>query len=226
MKILMTEDDSEIRRLVQNLVETAGHEICFCETGGGTLNLAKTSGSEVIVLDVGLPDISGFEVLEQLRRSGVQTPVLFLTAHDTVTDRVRGLTLGADDYLAKPFAAAELLARLEALHRRASGTTTNATITAPCDWKLDANRRRVTIRDRVVELQPREWNLLQLFLLHQDTVVTKAYLLDKIWDIRFDPGTNVVDAMVCRLRRKLDSAHEASFITTLRGQGYVFKIPT
>jgi DNA-binding response OmpR family regulator len=156
-------------------------------------------------------------------------PVLFLTARTSVTDRVKGLASGGDDYLTKPFALEEMLARVEALYRRASQATTSdapTTKKAIGEWILDTRQRRLKSAKEVIDLQPRECALLDLFADHAGRVLTKKFLLDKVWDIRFDPGTNVVDAMICRLRRKMDAPGRTSYIQTVRGQGYVFSTTT
>lgn len=186
------------------------------------MRYARESAAEVIVLDVGLPDMDGFKLVEELRAAGHREPVLFLTARASVTDRVRGLTAGGDDYLTKPFATEELLARVEALHRRASQST--ASVAKKMGrWTLDPTLRRLRYESETVELQPREWTLLEVLMQNEGQILTKKFLLEKAWDIRFDPGTNVVDAMICRLRRKVDEPGAPSHIQTIRGKGYVFK---
>jgi len=144
----------------------------------------------------------------------------FLTARDSVTDRVRGLSLGGDDYLTKPFASEELMARLEALHRRSQSFPG---VKSFGRWTVDSRHRRLSAGDTQVTLQPIEWVLLEVLMEQDSRVVTKPFLLDKVWDIRFDPGTNVVDATICRLRKKIDAPGEPSHIETRRGKGYVFK---
>ena len=148
-------------------------------------------------------------------------PVLFLTARDQVTDRVRGLKAGGDDYVTKPFAVEELLARLEALQRRAIATAVAPRMCGK--WTLDPLKRRLRHGDETVELQPREWTLLEVLLANEGRILTKKFLLEKVWDIQFDPGTNVVDAMICRLRRKIDTPGQPSHLQTVRGKGYVFQ---
>jgi DNA-binding response OmpR family regulator len=148
--------------------------------------------------------------------------VLFLTARDNVTDRVRGLKAGGDDYVTKPFAVEELMARLEALQRR-SGITPATSARTLGKWTLDPVKRRLRSSDETVELQPREWMLLEVMLANEGRILTKKFLLEKVWDIQFDPGTNVVDAMICRLRRKIDAPGMPSQLQTVRGKGYVLK---
>jgi len=221
MKILLVEDDPELARQVDSLMEAAGHACHGCSRGMDGLRSLADREFDLLVLDAGLPDMDGFDLVARIRAAGHRQPVLFLTARDSVTDRVRGLGAGGDDYLTKPFAAEELLARVEALHRRASK------LSAPSPknigrWSLDPTLRRLYAGDEVVDLQPREWTLLEVLMQNEGRVLTKKFLLEKAWDIHFDPGTNVVDAMLCRLRRKIDSPQAASHIETVRGKGYVF----
>ena len=174
------------------------------------------------------PGCDGFEIVKVLRREQRMVPVLFLTARTSVADRVQGLAAGGDDYLTKPFAMEELLARIEALYRRAAQGSASAHVTVSKsigEWVLDIRRRTLKCAKQTIDLQPRECVLLDLFADNKGRVLTKKFLLDKVWDIRFDPGTNVVDAMICRLRRKLDRPGRPSCIQTLRGQGYVFHSP-
>lgn len=222
MKILLVEDDPELARQASIWLPEAGHELRWCERGADAVHLTASEWHDVVLLDVGLPDMDGFQVVEKLRSAGNRVPVLFLTARDSVTDRVRGLTVGGDDYLTKPFAVEELLARIDALHRRA------ALKAAPGPqkvgkWTLDSTLRRLKSSDDVVELQPREWTLLEVLMADEGRMLTKKYLLEKVWDIHFDPGTNVVDAMICKLRRKMDEPGQPSHIHTVRGKGYVFQ---
>jgi DNA-binding response OmpR family regulator len=222
MNILLVEDDPELARQVGSWLAGAGHAHHLCDRAGDALRFAEKGTSDLMILDVGLPDMDGFQLVEKLRAAGHREPVLFLTARASVTDRVRGLTAGGDDYLPKPFAAEEMLARVEALHRRATQTTA-LTMKKIGRWALDATLRRLRDGDEVVDLQPREWTLLEVLMQNEGRTMTKKFLLDKVWDIRFDPGTNVVDAMICRLRRKLDTPGAQSHIQTVRGKGYVFR---
>lgn len=222
--MLLVEDDRElIRQLSADLLEDRC-KVQVEQSGPAALQACLEGTWDVVILDVSLPGLNGFEVLEQLRRNRVETPVIFLTARGEISDRVRGLLLGADDYLTKPFSKDELKARLHAIHRRyavakASGA---AVPSPPRGWKLNSLLRQVTIEDMTVSLQPKEWSLLELFLSHEGQPLTKTFLLDRVWGIRFDPGTNVVDAVVCRLRSKLDQPGRPSHLRTLRGRGYVF----
>ena len=221
MNLLLVEDDPELGRQVAGWMLDAGHKLHWEKTGASALATLQTQTYDVVILDVGLPDTDGFSLVERLRRDGVRVPVLFLTALADVSDRVRGLAAGGDDYLTKPFAIAELLARLEALHRRASNHVPTHRRLGKC--RLDLMRRRVSCANESVELQPREWCLLEVLMNHEGRILPKKFLLEQVWDIHFDPGTNVVDAMICRLRRKLEMPGCGVLIETIRGKGYVFK---
>lgn len=223
MNLLLAEDDPELARQVQAAATEAGHQVRWEANGIDALEHAQRRTWDLILLDVSMPGMNGFEVVRQLRQAGNETPIMLLTARSEVADRVEGLTLGADDYLAKPFAMSELLARVMALQRRFKRGPAAATV-LPKGWRLDPVKRSVTTGNQVVELQPREWSLLEVLLQNQGEINTKSYLLERVWNVQFDPGTNVVDAAVCRLRRKLDPPGGPSHIETLRGRGYVFHL--
>jgi DNA-binding response OmpR family regulator len=221
MNLLLVEDDPELGRQVMAWMQDAGHELEWVKKVEPALEVIHREDIDVVILDVGLPDMNGFSLVEKLRREGVRTPVLFLTARAEVSDRVRGFSAGGDDYVTKPFAFEELLARLEALHRRATDHVPTHRTLGNC--RLDLMKRRVSFGGESVELQPREWTLLEVLMSHEGRVLPKKFLLEQVWDIHFDPGTNVVDAMVCRLRRKLEMPGCNVQIETIRGKGYVFK---
>ena len=223
MHILLVEDDTELARQTSLWLSEAGHSCTWLEKGGAALIALGTESFAAVILDVGLPDMDGFAVVEQMRARGFGLPVLFLTARDNVTDRVRGLKAGGDDYVSKPFAMEELLARLEALQRRAAGSAAAPATRHVGKWTLDPVKRRLLHADEKVELQPREWTLLEVLLANEGRTLTKKFLLEKVWDIQFEPGTNVVDAMICRLRRKIDPPGQPSHLQTVRGKGYVIK---
>jgi len=222
MHLLLVEDDPELARQIGIWLREAGHACTWREKGGAALIALGTEAFDAVILDVGLPDMDGFTVVEQMRARGFGLPVLFLTARDNVTDRVRGLKAGGDDYVTKPFAVEELMARLEALQRR-SGITPATSARTLGKWTLDPIKRRLRHENESVELQPREWMLLEVLLANEGRILTKKFLLEKVWDIRFDPGTNVVDAMICRLRRKIDTPGVPSHLQTVRGKGYVLQ---
>lgn len=222
MNVILIEDDSELARQVSLCLQKAGHQVVHYERAEPVLSKLGEMSCDVIIADVNLPGLSGFQLIERVRAADRREPVLFLTARDSVTDRVEGLRKGGDDYLTKPFAAEELLARVEALHRRAQQAP-RPVAKGVGRWTLDPALRRLRNGAESIELQPREWSLLEILIQNEGRVLTKKFLLEKAWDIRFDPGTNVVDAMICRLRRKLDVPGALSLIETVRGKGYVYR---
>ena len=219
MDVLLVEDDLELVSHVVQSLSAEGHAVQAVHTGTAALEAAAQKSWDVIILDVALPRLNGFEVVTRLRAAANHTPVLFLSALGEVTHRIQGLSLGGDDYLTKPFSMDELKARLRVVDRR-EGRIRAPAVVLPADWQLDPLLREVRIQGERVSLQPREWSLLQLFLAHPGEVLTKTFLLDQAWGIHFDPGTNVVDAVICRLRRKLDQPGLTSHIVTVRGRGY------
>ncbi len=221
MHLLIVEDDDRLRRLLKRLLEEQRHVVDACATGEEGYAVASVPGDAIdaVILDIGLPDISGLEVAQRLRRDRNQVAILMLTARDTVGDRVTGLDAGADDYLVKPFAFAELSARLRALSRRSSpGTRRPESRLKVGPIILDETRRRVTISDQPVELSPREFSLLECFLRHPDQALTRDQLLDHAWPFGVAVTPNAVDAYVHYLRDKLGSA--GGMIRTVRGVGY------
>lgn len=222
MTLLLAEDDAELAERLRADLCSDGHTVMVVSNGKRALELADQTGWDVIVMDVNMPGLDGFQVVEKLRYKGVETPIIFLTARAEVSDRVEGLSIGADDYLTKPFAVDELKARLEVLNRRFARAR-KATASLPDGWTLDAIKRCVFIDGQQVDLQPKEWSLLDVFIANEGKVITKTYLLDRVWGIHFDPGTNVVDSMVSRLRRKVDTPGASSHIEAVKGRGYLFK---
>lgn len=221
MHLLIVEDDDRLRRLLKRLLEEQRHVVEVAATGSEGYDLASTPGGgiDVLILDVGLPDMSGLEVARRLRADGSEVAILMLTARDTVGDRVSGLDAGADDYLVKPFAFAELSARLRALGRRSSsGPRRPEPRLKVGPIVLDETRRLVTVHDKPVELSPREFSLLECFLRHPDQALTRDQLLDHAWPFGVAVTPNAVDAYVHYLRDKLGAAGE--MIRTVRGVGY------
>ncbi|MCE9520318.1 MAG: response regulator transcription factor, partial [Verrucomicrobia bacterium] len=221
MTLLLAEDDPELARQILDWLAKAGHDVTWHDDGAVAEKTAMGKAFDAIILDVNLPNRNGFQIVESLREARDLVPVLFLTARAGVTDRVRGLASGGDDYLTKPFAMEELLARLKALNRRYQQSGTGRRRIG--EWTLDSRQRRLKNATDGIDLQPRECALLEMLLDHEGHTLTKKFLLDKVWNLRFDPGTNVVDAVICRLRRKLDAPGHASCIQTVRGKGYVLK---
>lgn len=222
MNLLLVEDDAELARQLVAGLESEAWRVSVESGGREGLAAAMGGGWDLLVLDVSLPGLSGLDLVAELRSNHIRTPVLFLSAKGEVHDRIAGLTLGGDDYLTKPFAMDELRARIEALLRRSSQERQGPR-RLPDGWELDSLQRSVIVRGHPVPLQPREWSLLELFLEHEGRVLTNSFLLDQVWGIRFDPGTNVVNATLCRLRRKLDEPGHPSHIETVRGRGHVFR---
>ncbi len=222
MRLLLVEDDQKIASfLIQGLKE-AGFAIDHARDGEEGLNLALSEPYDAAVIDILLPCLDGLHLIESMRSQGVNTPVIILSAKRSVDDRVRGLQSGSDDYLTKPFAFSELLARVQALIRRSSGAVEPTTLTVG-DLNLDLLKREVVRSGQKIDLQPREFSLLEYLMRNADRVVSKTMILEHVWDYSFDPQTNVVDVLVCRLRNKIDKGFESQLIHTIRGVGYVLK---
>ena len=222
VRALMVEDDDTIASFVTKGLAEAGFAIDRAATGPEGLERAVATAYDVAVVDVMLPGLDGLALVETLRRKGVRTPVLFLSARHTVDDRVRGLQAGGDDYLVKPFAFAELLARVQALVRRATGAAEASRLTVG-DLEMDLLAREVRRAGKKLDLRPKEFALLEYLMRNPGKVVSKTMILAHVYDYRFDPGTNVVDVLVHRLREKIDRGFEAKMLSTVRGMGYVLR---
>ena len=230
MRILLIEDDPETSRFVRKGLEEAGHVLDHAADGKQGLLLALDADHDVLVVDRMLPGLDGLSIVRSLRAAGRDTPVLVLSALGEVDDRVEGLRAGGDDYLVKPFALAELSARLEALARRrssggADGGAAPVTRLTVADLEMDLLARSVKRAGRAIELKPREFRLLEHLMRHAGQVVTRTMLLEAVWDYHFDPQTNVIDVHVSRLRRKVDRDFGPALIHTVRGAGYVIRAP-
>ncbi len=223
MKILIVEDEQKTGDYLRQGLSEAGFVTDLARDGVDGLHLALTGDYDLVVLDVMLPRLDGWQVLREIRAKGRHTPVLFLTARDQVEDRVKGLEFGADDYLVKPFAFSELLARVRALLRR--GKASEPELLQIADLELDLLRRRVTRGGRRVELTAKEFALLELLLRRQGEVLPRSLIASQVWDMNFDSDTNVIEVAMRRLRAKIDDAFEPKLIRTVRGMGYVLEIP-
>lgn len=222
MRVLVIEDDPKIASFIVNGLKQNGFAVDRAADGEEGFSLARLVTYDAAVLDLMLPKLDGLSLLRRLRHEKVRTPILILSAKATVDDRVKGLQAGGDDYLTKPFAFAELLARVQALIRRATDTAEPTTLTAG-ELSLDLLTRQVTRAGQPIELQAREFALLDLLMRHPGRVVTKTMILEHVWDYNFDPQTNVVDVLVHRLRTKVDKNFPDKLVHTIRGVGYVLK---
>jgi DNA-binding response OmpR family regulator len=218
MKILVVEDDRKVAGFIEQGLKEEGYVVDIAPDGDEATLLAHVYDYDIILLDVVLPRKNGFQVATELRREGRHTPILMLTSRDSTEDVVRGLDAGADDYLAKPFRFDELLARIRALRRRGGAERLEVLRYEPI--AMDRLRHTVTVEDRPLDLTPKEFQLLEYFLLHPEEVVRRTTLLEKVWDMHFDPESNVVDVHVGNLRRKLSLAAREPMICTVRGVGF------
>lgn len=221
MRILVIEDDKDVASFIRNGLVQAGCNVDHADNGRDGLFLATTESYDALVVDRMLPGIDGLTVIRTLRASANTTPVLILSALGEIDDRVKGLKAGGDDYLVKPFAFSELLARLEALARRAKASAdAPSTVLKAADLEMDLLRREVRRAGKPIELQPREFQLLEFLLRHVGQVVTRTMLLEGVWDYHFDPQTNVIDVHISRLRSKIDKSFDRPLLHTVRGAGY------
>jgi two-component system OmpR family response regulator len=223
MRLLVVEDDATIASFVAKGLQEAGYAVDVAPDGDRGLQLALHEPYDAAVLDVMLPGRDGLSVIEELRRRRVNVPVLILSARHSVDDRVKGLQAGGDDYLTKPFAFSELLARVQALIRRSQGSPEPARL-AVGDLSLDLASRRVERAGRVLDLRPREFALLEYLMRNAGRVVSKTMIMEHVWNYSFDPRTNIVDVLVFRLRERVDKEFEPKLIHTVRGVGYVLKV--
>ena len=222
MRILIIEDDLDTASYIKRGVEEAGHIADHAAEGKEGLLLATTEQYDVLIIDRMLPEIDGLTIVKTIRASENNTPVLILSALGEVDDRVRGLKAGADDYLVKPFAFSEMMARLEALLRRKEVDAPQTRLEV-ADLQLDLLSREVTRNQQTLDLQPREFRLLEYLMRHHGQVVTRTMLLEKVWDYHFDPQTNIIDVHISRLRAKIDKGFDKPLLHTVRGSGYVLR---
>jgi two-component system, OmpR family, response regulator len=223
-RVLVIEDDPETGEQLVESLAASGYQVDLAVSGNEGLSHGLRSAYAVVTIDRLLPGIDGIEIIRRLRESGVTTPALIISALGEVDDRVRGLRAGGDDYLVKPFAFAELLARVEALARR-SATVVKETVLRVGDLQLDLMSRTVTRRGRDIDLLPREFQVLEYLVRNEGHVVPRAMLLQHVWDLHFDPTTNIIDVYVGRVRRKIDSQQAYPLIHTVRGVGFCIRAP-
>ena len=222
MRLLLVEDDQKIAFFILQGLKEAGFAVDHMDNGEDGLHMALNEPYDAAVIDIMLPRIDGLTVIESMRKKGLSTPVLILSAKRAVDDRVKGLQTGGDDYLVKPFAFSELLARVQALVRRSSGTI-NPSHLEVGDLSLDILTRKVFRSDRQIDLQPLEFSLLEYLMRNSGQVVSKTMIMEHVWDYNFNPQTNVVEARMCHLRDKIDRDFDKKLIHTIRGVGYVLK---
>ncbi|MFT6085620.1 MAG: two-component system OmpR family response regulator [Glaciecola sp.] len=225
MKILIVEDDVTVAQYINKGLKESGHRPDVANDGKQGLLLAMSNEYDVIVLDRMLPHIDGITLLNTIRASGDNTPAVILSAKNKVEDKVKGLRSGADDYMTKPFAFEELLARIEIVASRQATVTPNVTEIVIGELKLDLINRRVTRNDTVIDLQSKEFKLLEFLLKNKGNIVTRTMLLEKVWEYNFDPQTNVIDVHISRLRNKIDKGFSYPIIETIRGAGYLVSDP-
>jgi len=222
LRILYVEDDPTAREYIEKGLAEHGYQVTSAGDAKGGLALAQGAAFDLLILDVMLPGGDGFEVLRTLREKGIDTPCIFLTARSTVSDRIRGLNLGADDYLVKPFAFAELLARITAVARRAHAEPGDGKLTC-ADLELDLRRHAVARGGRPIELTPKEFALLEYLLRHQGQAISRAMITEKVWGYGFDTYSNLIDVHINHLRKKVDRGFGRKLIHTVKGVGYVLE---
>jgi len=222
MRLLLIEDDLKIASFVSKGLKEAGSVVEHTSDGKTGLQMALTSSYDAAVIDIMLPGLDGLAIIDELRQQRIKLPVIILSAKRSVDERIEGLQAGGDDYLTKPFAFSELLARIHALVRRASDTPEPTGITVG-NLSIDLLARVVTRGDRKINLQPREFSLLEYLARNAGRVVSKTMIMEHVWDYNFDPQTNVVESRICRLRDKIDKGFDTPLIHTMRGIGYVLK---
>lgn len=222
MRILLVEDDKKIASFIVKGLKEAGFVVDHASDGEAGLDLGSSESYDAAIIDIMLPKLDGLTLIDQLRSNNIKTPVLILSAKHSVEDRVKGLQTGSDDYLTKPFAFSELLARIHALIRRGSNLT-EVSLLEIADLSVNLLTHEVTRENQKIELQPREYVLLVYLLRNKGKIVSKTMIMENVWDYNFDPQTNVVEARVCRLRDKIDKPYDKKLIHTIRGVGYAIK---
>lgn len=221
MRILVVEDEKDLNRIISKRLENEGYTIDSCYDGEDALHFLKMGEFDAAILDIMMPKISGLEVLKSMRSSGDKTPVLLLTAKDSIEDRVQGLDMGAEDYLTKPFAFEELLARIRALTRKSTGNSSNIFICG--DLKLDIKSHTASRNDEIIPLSGKEYDILEYLIKNKGTVLSREKIENHVWNFDYYGGTNIVDVYIRYLRKKIDENHDKKLIHTIRGAGYVLR---
>ncbi len=224
MRILLVEDDQKTADFISRGLKEAGYAVDHADDGEKGMALASVATYDAMIVDIMLPKLDGLGMITKLREKRINTPVLILSAKRSVEDRVKGLQKGGDDYLVKPFSFSELLARVQALIRRSSASV-EPTVLKAGDLEVDLLKHEVTRAGRKINLQPREFSLLEYLMYNKGRILSKTMILEHIWDYSFDPQTNVVDVLICRLRNKVDRDFPVKLIHTIRSVGYVIKDP-
>ena len=219
MRILLIEDDLSTLNFINKGLKECGHVVDYYSNGNAGLDAAYLGEHDVIILDRMLPEIDGLTIVTKIRNNKITTPVLFLSALGEVNDRVKGLKAGGDDYLTKPFSFSELIARIEALNRR-QNPKSDVDILKIHNLVLNKKTRKVTRNSILINLQPQEYKLLEVLMENSNEVITRTMLLEKVWDLHFDPQTNIIDVHISRLRKKIDKEHDLQLLHTIRGAGY------
>lgn len=222
MRILLIEDDLKLASFILKGFKEAGFAVDHCDDGEDGLHMALSEPYDAAIVDIMLPKLDGFSLIDELRRRKKTTPVIILSAKRSVEDRIKGLQTGSDDYLVKPFSFAELLARVQALIRRASGTAESSTLMVG-DLSMDLLTRKVIRGGKKIDLPPLEFSLLEYLMRNAGNVVSKTMIMEHVWDYNFDPQTNVVEVRICKLRDKIDNDFEKKMIHTVYGAGYVLE---
>lgn len=222
MRILVVEDEKSLNRVITKRLESEGYSVDSCFDGEEALHFASVGEFDAVVMDIMMPKINGIEVVRRLRDRNDKTPVIFLTAKDSVSDRVTGLDAGAEDYLVKPFAFEELLARIRVMTRKAAGSATNVFTIA--DLTLDTVSKTVVRGDKNINLSAKEYEILEYMILNQGIVLSREKIENHVWNFDYSGGTNVVDVYIRYLRKKIDDEYEVKLIHTVRGMGYVLRI--
>jgi two-component system, OmpR family, response regulator len=224
-RVLVVDDEESITQLVSTVLRYEGFDVQTAADGRAAVKAAQSFRPDIVVLDVMLPDLDGFEVYRRIDSASARVPVLFLTARDSTEDRVHGLTLGADDYMGKPFSLEELVARVRAILRRTRGDESESSVIRYADIELDEDAREVRRGDRIVDLTPTEYNLLHYLLVNAGRVLSKAQILDHVWRYDFGGDSSVVETYISYLRKKIDQSGEVALINTVRGFGYSIRTP-